>query len=122
MPVFDADADVHRLQGRGGALVPAIEARFPAPPAPNGVDRAALGRAVFGDPCRARPARGDRPPRGQRAAREAFLIEHAARRWWCSTSRCCSRQAAIDEVDAVAGGLRADPEIQRRARARAARA
>ena len=29
VPVFDADAAVHRLQGPGGALVAAIEARFP---------------------------------------------------------------------------------------------
>ena len=29
VPVFDADAVVHALQGAGGALVDAIEARFP---------------------------------------------------------------------------------------------
>ena len=27
VPVFDADAQVHRLQGPGGALIPAIEAQ-----------------------------------------------------------------------------------------------
>src|SRR3546814_10713725 len=43
VPVFDADAEVHRLQGPGGALVAAIEARFPGTPGPNGVDRQKLG-------------------------------------------------------------------------------
>lgn len=49
VPVFDADAAVHRLQGPGGRLVPAIAARFPGTTGPAGVDRAALGQAVFGD-------------------------------------------------------------------------
>jgi dephospho-CoA kinase len=49
VPVFDADAAVHRLQGPSGALLPAIEAAFPGTTGPQGVDRAALGRAVFGD-------------------------------------------------------------------------
>lgn len=48
VPVFDADAEVHRLQGPGGALVAAIEARFPGTTGPNGVDRAALGAKVLG--------------------------------------------------------------------------
>jgi dephospho-CoA kinase len=49
VPVFDADATVHRLQGPDGALLPAIEAAFPGATGPKGVDRIALGQAVFGD-------------------------------------------------------------------------
>ena len=49
VPVFDADAAVHELQGPGGALVPAIEAAFPGTTGPLGVDRQKLGAAVFGD-------------------------------------------------------------------------
>ena len=49
VPVFDADATVHRLQGPGGALLPASEAAFPGTTGANGVDRPALGKAVFGD-------------------------------------------------------------------------
>jgi dephospho-CoA kinase len=49
VPVFDADAAVHRLQGPGGTLLPAIEAAFPGSTGVVGVDRAALGRAVFED-------------------------------------------------------------------------
>ncbi len=50
VPVFDADAAVHLLQGPGGVLLPAIEARFPGTTGPKGVDRAKLGAAVFGKP------------------------------------------------------------------------
>lgn len=49
VPVFDADAEVHRLQGPGGALLPAIEKAFPGSTGPQGVDRQKLGAAVFGD-------------------------------------------------------------------------
>ncbi len=49
VPVFDADAAVHQLQGAGGALLPAIEAEFPGTTGPDGVDRPKLGAAVFGD-------------------------------------------------------------------------
>ena len=49
VPVFDADATVHDLQKAGGALVPAIESAFPGTTGPDGVDRKALGAAVFGD-------------------------------------------------------------------------
>ena len=50
VPVFDADAAVHVLQGPGGALLPAIEKRFPGTTGPKGVDRQKLGAAVFGKP------------------------------------------------------------------------
>jgi dephospho-CoA kinase len=49
VPVFDADAEVHALQGPGGALVAAIEAEFPDTTTELGVDRTLLGEAVFGD-------------------------------------------------------------------------
>lgn len=50
VPVFDADAAVHKLQAPGGALLPAIEAAFPGTTGPGGLDRQALGTKVFGDP------------------------------------------------------------------------
>jgi dephospho-CoA kinase len=49
VPVFDADAAVHRLQGPDGRLVAAIEAAFPDTTGAAGVDRTALGEAVLGD-------------------------------------------------------------------------
>ena len=49
VPVFDADAAVHALQGPGGRLLPAIEEAFPGTTGVRGVDRPKLGAAVFGD-------------------------------------------------------------------------
>lgn len=50
VPVFDADAEAHKLQGPGGALVAKIETRFPGTTGPKGVDRQKLGAAVLGKP------------------------------------------------------------------------
>jgi dephospho-CoA kinase len=50
IPVFDADATVHKLQARGGRAVRAIEAAFPGTTAQGAVDRPALRRAVLGNP------------------------------------------------------------------------
>jgi dephospho-CoA kinase len=49
-PVYDADAEVHKLQAKGGAAVEAIEAAFPGVVKDGAVDRQALGERVFGDP------------------------------------------------------------------------
>jgi dephospho-CoA kinase len=50
IPVFDADAAVHRLQARGGRAVRAIEAAFPGTVLDGAVDRMALRQAVLGKP------------------------------------------------------------------------
>jgi dephospho-CoA kinase len=49
VPVFDADATVHRMQGPGGALLSQIESAFPGAIGPQGVDRAVLGSIVLHD-------------------------------------------------------------------------
>ncbi len=50
VPVFDADAAVHRLLGPGGAAVTAVTGLFPeAADGRGGIDRTALGRRVFAD-------------------------------------------------------------------------
>ena len=49
VPVFDADAVVHRLQGPEGRLVAEIERRFPGTTGPEGVDRGALAERVLGE-------------------------------------------------------------------------
>jgi dephospho-CoA kinase len=50
IPVFDADAAVHRLQARGGRAVRAIEAAFPGTVQDGAVKRMALREAVLGNP------------------------------------------------------------------------
>jgi dephospho-CoA kinase len=49
-PVYDADAEVHRLQAPGGAAVGPIEAAFPGVVKDGVIDRTALGARVFGHP------------------------------------------------------------------------
>jgi len=50
IPVFDADAAVHDLQGPKGVLRPVIEAHFPGTTGPEGVNRQKLGAVVLGQP------------------------------------------------------------------------
>jgi dephospho-CoA kinase len=50
IPVFDADAVVHRLQAPDGPALPAIAAAFPGTVREGRLDRAALRAAVLGKP------------------------------------------------------------------------
>jgi dephospho-CoA kinase len=50
IPVFDADAAVHRMQARGGKAVRAIAAAFPGTVRDGEVDRVALRQAALGQP------------------------------------------------------------------------
>lgn len=77
VPVFDADAAVHALQAAGGALVAPIEAAFPGTTGPGGVDRAALGAAVLGDPAALARLEAIVHP-AVAVARRDFLDRHAA--------------------------------------------
>ena len=101
VPVFDADAAVHRLQGPGGPLLPAIEAAFPGTTGPDGVDRVRLGAEVFGDPARlaaleaiVHPAVAER--------RRAFLAEHAGAPLVVFDIPLLFEKGGADLVDAVA--------------------
>ena len=78
IPVFDADAEVHRLQGPGGALVAAIEARFPGTTGPNGVDRQKLGAQVLGNTHELAALEAIVHPAVGRAQKR-FLARHRAR-------------------------------------------
>ncbi|ABD24563.1 Dephospho-CoA kinase [Novosphingobium aromaticivorans DSM 12444] len=75
VPVFDADAAVHQLQGPRGPLLPAIEAAFPGTTGPEGVKRQDLGARVFGDADALRRLEAIVHPAVARM-REAFMIEH----------------------------------------------
>ena len=50
IPVFDADAAVHKVQAKGGRAVKPIEAAFPGTIKDGAVDRNALRAAVIGKP------------------------------------------------------------------------
>jgi dephospho-CoA kinase len=77
VPVFDADAAVHRLQGAGGKLVAAIEARFPGTTGAGGVDRSRLAAAVLGDDAAMKALEAIVHP-AVGIERAAFLAAHAA--------------------------------------------
>ncbi|RDE04583.1 dephospho-CoA kinase [Sphingomonas aracearum] len=76
VPVFDADAAVHRLQGPGGRLVAEIEALFPDTTGSGGVNRTALGEAVLGDTAALRRLEALVHP-AVAQERAAFLAQHA---------------------------------------------
>ncbi|MET1110821.1 MAG: dephospho-CoA kinase [Allosphingosinicella sp.] len=78
VPMFDADAVVHRLQGPEGALVDEIEAHFPGTTGPEGVNRGALAERVLGEPEALRRLEALIHP-AVAVEREAFLAANARR-------------------------------------------
>ncbi|MGX7896165.1 dephospho-CoA kinase [Tsuneonella sp. HG222] len=111
VPVFDADAEVRRMQGAGGELLAAIEAAFPGTTGAAGVDRPALGAAVFGDPRALARLEAIVHP-AVRAARETFLLEHAGAPLVVFDIPLLFEKGGIEEVDAVAV-VSAPPDVQR---------
>ena len=79
VPLFDADAEVRRLQGPGGALVEAIGARFPGSLRDGAVDRDALSALVLGRPDELAALEAIVHP-AVVAAREKFIADHAGAR------------------------------------------
>jgi dephospho-CoA kinase len=77
VPVFDADAAVHRLQGPEGALVAEIETHFPGTTGPGGVNRTALSERVLAEPEALRLLESLVHPAVARE-REGFLAANAA--------------------------------------------
>ena len=111
VPVFDADAEVRRMQGPGGELVAAIERAFPGTTGRQGVDRERLGAAVFGDPAALGRLEAIVHP-AVRAAREAFLRANAAAPLVVFDIPLLFEKGGIEEVDAVLV-VSAAPEVQR---------
>lgn len=111
VPVFDADAEVRRMQGPGGVLLGAIEAEFPDTTGPGGVDRAALGARVFGHAAALARLEAIVHP-AVRAARETFLLEHAGRPLVVFDIPLLFEKGAGAEVDAVLV-VSAPAEVQR---------
>lgn len=76
VPLFDADAEVRRLQGPGGALVESIGALFPDAMRGGQIDREALGRAVLGKPDELARLEALVHP-AVRQARDRFIAAHS---------------------------------------------
>jgi dephospho-CoA kinase len=111
VPVFDADAEVRRMQGPGGALLAPIEAAFPGTTGPDGVDRAELGSRVFGDPAALARLEAIVHP-AVRAKREEFLLEHAGAPLVVFDIPLLFEKGGLEEVDSVLV-VSASPEVQR---------
>jgi dephospho-CoA kinase len=75
VPVFDADAEVRRLQGPGGALVGAIGDRFPGSVVDGALDRERLAKMVLDDPAELAALEAIVHPEVQ-SARERFIAKH----------------------------------------------
>jgi dephospho-CoA kinase len=92
LPVFDADAAVHRLQAPGGAALPAIAAAFPDTVAPDAAGRAVLDRARLRATVLADPRALDRL--------EAILhpMVHAQERRFLGAARRRGARAAVLDI------------------------
>lgn len=112
VPVFDADAAVHELQGPGGVLVTAIEAGFPGTTGPMGVDRQKLGSAVFGDPQALKRLERIVHPVVE-AMRGAFVAQHAERPLIVFDIPLLYEKVGVGFVDAVVV-VSASAEAQRK--------
>ena len=111
VPVFDADAEVHRMQGPRGSLVPSIEAAFPGSTGPEGVRREALGQQVFGDALALERLEGIVHP-AVAIKRQEFLIEHAGAPLVVFDIPLLFEKGGHSQVDAVVV-VSAPPEVQR---------
>jgi dephospho-CoA kinase len=111
VPVFDADAVVHRLQGPQGALVDEIEAAFPGTTGREGVDRGALAERVLAEPAALRRLEALVHPAVARE-REAFLAAHAGAPLVVLDIPLLFEKALEGSVDKVAV-VSADPDVQR---------
>jgi len=79
VPVYDADAAVHRVMGPGGEAVASIAKAFPDVVTNGAVDRQALGAIVFKDKAALVRLEGIVHPIVRRA-QDKFLRRHSARR------------------------------------------
>jgi dephospho-CoA kinase len=111
VPVFDADAVVHRLQGPAGVLVAEIEAAFPGTTGPEGVNRSALAERVLAEPAALRRLEALVHP-AVALERAAFLVAHAGEPVVVLDIPLLFEKGGADLVDKIAV-VSADPEVQR---------
>ncbi len=111
VPVFDADAVVHRLQGPDGALLPEIEEAFPGTTGPDGVNRPALGAEVFGNQEALARLEAIVHP-AVASEREAFLVDNAREPMVVFDIPLLFEKGSADLVDGIAV-VSAPAEVQR---------
>jgi dephospho-CoA kinase len=111
VPVFDADAVVHRLQGPQGELVAGIEVLFPGTTGSEGVDRTSLAERVLAEPEALKRLEALIHPAVARE-REAFLAAHAGAPLLVLDIPLLFEKGGTELVDKIAV-VSADPEIQR---------
>jgi dephospho-CoA kinase len=111
VPVFDADAVVHRLQGPAGALVAAIEAAFPGTTGPQGVNRSTLAERVLAEPAALQRLEALVHPAVARE-RAAFLATHSGSPVVVLDIPLLFEKGGAELVDRIAV-VSADPDVQR---------
>jgi dephospho-CoA kinase len=111
VPVFDADAAVHRLQGPGGVLVPLIERRFPGSTRGDAVDRDALSLHVLGNQEKLDALEAIVHPAAQQA-RQRFAEAHSNARALLFEIPLLFETGSADQFDKVIV-VSAPAEIQR---------
>jgi dephospho-CoA kinase len=111
VPVFDADAAVHALQGPAGALVAVIEAAFPGTTGPAGVNRSTLAERVLAEPAALQRLEALVHP-AVALERAAFLAAQAGSPVVVLDIPLLFEKGGAELVDKVAV-VSADPEVQR---------
>lgn len=111
VPVFDADAVVHQLQGPEGALVDEIESAFPGTTDSQGVNRTTLAERVLDRPEALRRLEALIHPAVARA-RETFLADNRDAPLVVLDIPLLFEKGGWNQVDKVAV-VSAPPDVQR---------
>ena len=111
VPVFDADAVVHQLQGPRGDLVDEIESAFPGTTDAEGVNRTTLAERVLDRPKALRRLEALIHPAVARA-REAFLADNRDAALVVLDIPLLFEKGGWSQVDKVAV-VSAPPDVQR---------
>ena len=111
VPVFDADAVVHQLQGPRGDLVDEIESAFPGTTDAEGVNRTTLAERVLDRPEALRRLEALIHPAVARA-REAFLADNRDAALVVLDIPLLFEKGGWNQVDKVAV-VSAPPDVQR---------
>jgi len=88
VPLYDADAEIHKMLGSGGAAVLAVEAAFPGVRGETGaIDRRALGQRVFG-----------KPEELRRLEKILHPMVRAVERRWVARQRACGAKLVVLDI------------------------